>query len=94
MLFIFSMPGLIRHLWQLKTAIFLHWCLICAVLFSWLHIYCETVFMELFKLYICVLFTILAIASYSLLVPKRVVVTVASALGTLGYFVTLITKQC
>jgi hypothetical protein len=30
-LFIFSTPELIRHLWQLKTAIFLHWCLLCAV---------------------------------------------------------------
>ncbi len=30
MLFIFSTPGLIRNLWQLKT-VFLHWCLICAV---------------------------------------------------------------
>ncbi len=24
-------PVLIKHLWQLKTAVFLHWCLICAV---------------------------------------------------------------
>ncbi len=32
MQFIFSMPVLIRHLWQLKTVVFLHWCLICAVL--------------------------------------------------------------
>ncbi len=32
MLFIFSIPGLIRHLWQLKTVVFLHWCLICAIL--------------------------------------------------------------
>ncbi len=31
MLFIFSTPELIRYLWQLKTAIFLHWCLMCAV---------------------------------------------------------------
>jgi hypothetical protein len=31
MVFIFSTPELIRNLWQLKTAIFLHWCLICAV---------------------------------------------------------------
>ncbi len=31
MLFIFSTPELIRNLWQLKTAIFLHWCLIYAV---------------------------------------------------------------
>ncbi len=23
---------LIRHLWQLETAVFLHWCSICAVL--------------------------------------------------------------
>ncbi len=30
MLFIFSTPELIRNLWQLKTAIFLHWCLIFA----------------------------------------------------------------
>jgi hypothetical protein len=28
----FSTPGLIRHLWHLKTVVFLHWCLICAVL--------------------------------------------------------------
>ncbi len=32
MLFISSMPVLIRHLWQLKTVVSLHWCLICAVL--------------------------------------------------------------
>jgi hypothetical protein len=32
MLFIFSTPVLIRHLWQLKTVVILHWCLICAVL--------------------------------------------------------------
>jgi hypothetical protein len=31
MLFIFSTPVLIRHLQQLKTVVFLHWCLICAV---------------------------------------------------------------
>ncbi len=29
--FIFSTPVLIRHLWQLKTVVFLLWCLICAV---------------------------------------------------------------
>ncbi len=34
MLFSFSMPLLIRHLWQLKTVIFLHRCLISAVLLS------------------------------------------------------------
>jgi hypothetical protein len=28
----FSTPELIRHLWKLKTIVFLHWCLICAVL--------------------------------------------------------------
>jgi hypothetical protein len=32
MLFIFSTPVLVRHLWQLKTVVFLHWCLICAAL--------------------------------------------------------------
>ncbi len=32
MLFIFPTPGLIRHLWKLKTVVFLHWCLICVVL--------------------------------------------------------------
>ncbi len=31
MLFIFSTPALIRHLWQHKTSIFLHWSLIRAV---------------------------------------------------------------
>ncbi len=30
-MFIFSTPVLIRHMWQLKTVVFLHWCLICAV---------------------------------------------------------------
>ncbi len=30
MLFIFSTPVLIRHLWQLKAVVFLHWCLMCA----------------------------------------------------------------
>jgi hypothetical protein len=29
----FLTPVLIRHLWQLKTVVFLHWCLICAVPF-------------------------------------------------------------
>ncbi len=32
MLFIFSTLQLIRHLWQLKTIVFLHWCLICTLL--------------------------------------------------------------
>jgi hypothetical protein len=26
---------LIRQLWQVKTAVFLHWCLICAALLLW-----------------------------------------------------------
>jgi hypothetical protein len=30
----FSTPVLIRHLWQLKTAVLLHWCLICVVAFG------------------------------------------------------------
>ncbi len=33
MLFIFTTPVIIRHLWQLNTVVFLHWCLIDAVLF-------------------------------------------------------------
>jgi hypothetical protein len=28
---LFSTPELIRNLWQLKTAVFLHWCLLCVV---------------------------------------------------------------
>jgi hypothetical protein len=32
MLLVFSTPVLIRHLWQLKTVVFLYWCLICAAL--------------------------------------------------------------
>jgi hypothetical protein len=32
MLFIFSTPVLIRHLWQLKAVVCLSWCLIRAVL--------------------------------------------------------------
>jgi hypothetical protein len=31
MLFIFSTPVLIRHLWQLQTILFQHWCVICAL---------------------------------------------------------------
>ncbi len=34
MLFVFSIPGLIRHLWQLKTVVFLHWYLICTLLLA------------------------------------------------------------
>ena len=36
MLFVFSTQVLIRHMWQLKTVVFLHWCLICALLLSML----------------------------------------------------------
>ncbi len=35
MLFIFPTPELIRHLWQLKTAVFLNKCLIRAASFIW-----------------------------------------------------------
>ncbi len=28
----FLMPVLNRHLWQLKTVVYLHWCLICGIL--------------------------------------------------------------
>ncbi len=31
----FSTQILIRYLWQLKTVVFLHWCLICAVLLQY-----------------------------------------------------------
>jgi hypothetical protein len=34
MFFLFSTPELIRNLWQLKTAVFLHLCLLCALPFS------------------------------------------------------------
>jgi len=39
----FNTGELIRHLWQLKTFVFLHWCLICAVLLDQLGLYhkCE-----------------------------------------------------
>jgi hypothetical protein len=30
----FSTPVLTRHLWQLKTIAFMHWCLICVVLLA------------------------------------------------------------
>jgi hypothetical protein len=33
-MFIFSTPVLIRHLWQLKAVVFLHWCLLHAVVLS------------------------------------------------------------
>ncbi len=34
----FSTPVLIRHLWQLKTVVFLHWCLIHAILLVTPHV--------------------------------------------------------
>ncbi len=37
-MFIFTTPVLIRHLWQLKTVVILHWCLICSVPFVTLFI--------------------------------------------------------
>jgi hypothetical protein len=50
MLFIFSTPELIIDMWQLKTAVFLHWCLICAVPFNNSHrinwTYCKRGFLE------------------------------------------------
>jgi hypothetical protein len=36
MSFIFSTPALNRRLWQLKTVVFLHWYIICAVLLLYL----------------------------------------------------------
>jgi hypothetical protein len=45
MLFIFSTPVLIRHLQQLKTVIFLHWCLI--------YVYCDYVKIVFNKAFIC-----------------------------------------
>ncbi len=33
-MFIFSTPVLIRHLWQLNTAVFLQWCLMCSVILA------------------------------------------------------------
>ncbi len=41
MLFISSTPVFIRHLWQLKTVIFMHRCLICAVLLTNTLAYCS-----------------------------------------------------
>ncbi len=35
MQFIFSTPVLIKHMWLLKTVVFLHWCIICAALLKW-----------------------------------------------------------
>ncbi len=34
----FLTPALIRHLWQLKTVVFLHWCLICSAFFCQIHV--------------------------------------------------------
>ncbi len=38
MLFIFSTLELIRNLWQLKTAVFLNWCLICVLPLKWINL--------------------------------------------------------
>ncbi len=43
MLFIFSTPALITHLWQLKTVVFLHWWPIPAVLFKHSNIHCQSI---------------------------------------------------
>ncbi len=57
MLFIFSTPVWIRHLWQLKIVVLLHWCKICTVLLwkprynTWKH-YISTFEIERRK-YIC-----------------------------------------
>ncbi len=40
MWFIFTVPLLIRHLWQFKTFVFLHWCLLLAILF-FLRMFCK-----------------------------------------------------
>ncbi len=43
MLSIFSTPVFIRRLWQLKTAVFLHWCLKCVLFCDFsLNKSCET----------------------------------------------------
>jgi hypothetical protein len=34
---IFSIPALIRHLWKLRTVVFVYWCLLCAVLLRITH---------------------------------------------------------
>jgi hypothetical protein len=45
----FLAPEPIRNLWQLKTAVFLHWCLICAVpLFEYQYIYLVVVKTEIY----------------------------------------------
>ncbi len=50
MWFIFSTQVFIRHLWQLKTAVFLHRCLICAVLFCSIFITSRQVCPNLFTI--------------------------------------------
>ncbi len=59
MLFIFSTLVLIRHLWQLKTVVFLHQCLIRAVLlayeiyipFEQRSLHCMTIQIVLFQIH-------------------------------------------
>ncbi len=38
---IFSTPVLIRHPWQLRTVVFLHWCLITLKHYLYLYFYLE-----------------------------------------------------
>ncbi len=50
----FSTPLLIRHLWQLKTIVFLHWCLICViplcqVSFCWVYLWKKFVLLRTVK---------------------------------------------
>jgi hypothetical protein len=45
---LFSTPVLIRQLWQLKTVVFLHWCLICTVLLISLFLI-DTFFIEIWE---------------------------------------------
>ncbi len=46
----FSTLVLIRHLWRLKTVVFLHWCLIHAVLFIAVNVQILSHFIVLLKL--------------------------------------------
>ncbi len=49
-MFIFSTQELIRHLWLLETVIFLHWCLICAILLGYFTWYITVVKVSAFQL--------------------------------------------
>ncbi len=50
MKFIFSIPVLTRHLWQSKTVVFLHWCLLCTVPLSFFN-QCATLFLSMFAIF-------------------------------------------